>query len=91
MPSDSSMFHVMKLLNTAVDEIRCEEQRILEDLQLKKKELMQKLFSRELRFKNKNETTFPEWEEKNLGEIAKKISCLVCIKIWQKITIVIIV
>lgn len=49
----------------------------LEQLQQKKKLLeqykkgmMQKLFSQELRFKDDNGNDFPEWEEKQLGDIA---------------------
>ncbi len=36
-----------------------------------KKGIMQKLFSQELRFKDKNGKDFPDWEEKQLGEICK--------------------
>jgi type I restriction enzyme S subunit len=43
-----------------------------EQLELYKKGLMQKIFSRELRFKDENGKDFPEWEEKRLGEIALK-------------------
>jgi type I restriction enzyme S subunit len=58
---------------STVDNIIASEQRILDDLQLKKKGLMQKLFSRELRFKGKDGKEFPEWEEKRLGEVCKII------------------
>jgi type I restriction enzyme S subunit len=34
-----------------------------------KKGVMQKIFSREIRFKDENGNDFPEWEEKKLGEI----------------------
>ncbi|MCK9170507.1 MAG: restriction endonuclease subunit S [Treponema sp.] len=54
---------------STVDNIITSEQRILDDLQLKKKGLMQKLFSRELRFKDKDGREFPEWEAKRLGEV----------------------
>ena len=59
---------------STVDNIIASEQRILDDLQLKKKGLMQKLFSRELRFKDKNGKKFPEWEEKKLGYVADILS-----------------
>lgn len=35
-----------------------------------KKGLMQKIFSREIRFKQENGENYPEWEEKRLGELA---------------------
>jgi type I restriction enzyme S subunit len=34
-----------------------------------KKGVMQKIFSREIRFKDENGKDFPEWEEKKLGEV----------------------
>lgn len=37
-----------------------------------KKGLMQKIFSREIRFKDENGKDFPEWEEKQLHEILKE-------------------
>ena len=36
-----------------------------------KKGIMQKLFSREIQFKDENGEEFPEWEEKRLGEVAE--------------------
>lgn len=36
-----------------------------------KKGVMQKIFSREIRFKDDNGQDYPEWEEKSLNEIAK--------------------
>ncbi|MDO5981561.1 restriction endonuclease subunit S [Flavivirga spongiicola] len=39
-----------------------------------KKGVMQKIFNQELRFKDDNGNTFPEWEEKKLGEVAIKKS-----------------
>ena len=51
-----------------VDSIITAETKILNALQKKKKALMQKLFTRQLRFKSADGTDFPAWEEKKLGE-----------------------
>ena len=53
-----------------VDSIITAETKILNTLQKKKKALMQKLFTQQLRFKSEDGTNFPAWEEKKLGEIA---------------------
>ena len=39
-----------------------------------KKGVMQKIFSQELRFKDDNGNEFPDWEERVLGEVAKRIT-----------------
>lgn len=51
-----------------VDSIITAETKILNTLQKKKKALMQKLFTQQLRFKSDDGTDFPTWEEKKLGE-----------------------
>lgn len=53
-----------------VDSIITAETKILKTLQKKKKALMQKLFTQQLRFKSADGTDFPAWEEKKLGEIS---------------------
>lgn len=56
-----------------VDSIITEETKILNTLQKKKKALMQKLFTRQLRFKSVDGTDFPTWEEKKLGDVCSYI------------------
>ena len=51
-----------------VDSIITAETKILKTLQKKKKALMQKLFTQQLRFKSADGTDFPAWEERKLGE-----------------------
>lgn len=57
-----------------VDSIITAETKILNSLQKKKKALMQKLFTQQLRFKSDDGTDFPEWEEKKLEECVISIS-----------------
>ena len=56
-----------------VDSIITAETKILKTLHKKKKALMQKLFTRQLRFKSDDGTDFPEWEEKKLGDVCSYI------------------
>lgn len=51
-----------------VDSIITAETKILNTLQKKKKALMQKLFTQQLRFKSDDGTDFPTWEEKKSEE-----------------------
>ncbi len=52
-----------------VDSIITAETKILNTLQKKKKALMQKLFTQQLRFKSADGTDFPAWEEKKMSDI----------------------
>lgn len=54
-----------------VDSIITAETKILNTLQKKKKALMQKLFTQQLRFKSDNGKDFPAWEEKKVIDFAK--------------------
>lgn len=56
-----------------VDSIITAETKILNSLQKKKKALMQKLFTQQLRFKSADGTDFPAWEEKKLGDVCSYI------------------
>ncbi|HCX2121808.1 TPA: restriction endonuclease subunit S [Staphylococcus aureus] len=53
-------------------QIELEEQK-LELIQQQKKGYMQKIFSQELRFKDENGKDYPNWEEKQLGEVADRV------------------
>lgn len=45
------------------------QQQKVENLEKEKKWIMQKIFSQEIRFKDKNGNDYPEWEEKKLEEM----------------------
>ena len=57
-----------------VDSIITAETKILNTLQKKKKALMQKLFTQQLRFKSDDGKDFPAWEEKKLGDVCETYS-----------------
>lgn len=44
----------------------------LENLKIYKKGIMQKVFSQEIRFKDKNGNDYPEWEETKLGDLVEE-------------------
>ena len=52
-----------------VDSIITAETKILNTLQKRKKALMQKLFTQQLRFKSDDGTDFPAWEERKLEDV----------------------
>ena len=68
-PSKAEQQKIADFLSN-VDSIITAETKILNTLQKKKKALMQKLFTQQLRFKSDDGTDFPAWEEKKLGEIS---------------------
>lgn len=55
---------------TKVDKIIEKQDEKIRNLENYKKGMMQKLFSQEIRFKDENRGEYPEWEEKQLGEIS---------------------
>lgn len=71
-PSLPEQQKIADFLST-VDSIITSETKILNALQKKKKALMQKLFSQQLRFKADDGSEFPEWVEKKLGEVCEYI------------------
>lgn len=73
IPSLPEQQKIADFLST-VDSIIASETKILNALQKKKKALMQKLFSQQLRFKADDGSEFPEWVEKKLGDCVINIS-----------------
>lgn len=73
IPSYSEQQKIADFLSN-VDSIITAETKILNTLQKKKKALMQKLFTQQLRFKSDDGKDFPEWEEKKLGEVCNVLS-----------------
>lgn len=71
-PSSAEQQKIANFLSN-VDSIITAETKILNTLQKKKKALMQKLFTRQLRFKSADGTDFPAWEEKKLGDVCSYI------------------
>jgi type I restriction enzyme S subunit len=59
---------------SSIDDRLNELQRKRELLESYKRGLMQKLFSQEIRFKQDDGSDFPEWEEKELGKLADRMT-----------------
>lgn len=72
-PSSAEQQKIADFLSN-VDSIITAETKILNILQKKKKALMQKLFTQQLRFKSDDGTDFPAWEEKKLGDVCETYS-----------------
>lgn len=70
LPSKKEQIKIGDFFSKLDRQIELEEEK-LELLEQQKKGYMQKLFSQELRFKDKNENQYPEWVTKKLGDIGK--------------------
>lgn len=70
MPSDVEQKKIGKFFSTLDKAITLHQRKenLLREL---KKGMLQKIFSQEIRFKDDNGQDFPDWEEKQLGEIAE--------------------
>ena len=70
VPSLPEQRKVADLLST-VDRVIAEQQSEVDAWEQRKKGVMQKLFSQEVRFKADDGSDFPDWEKKKLGEICE--------------------
>lgn len=57
-----------------VDEVISEREEEVKDLEKQKKGLMQKIFSQQLRFTDSNNNPYPDWKEKNVGNLGTVIT-----------------
>ena len=70
VPSLSEQHKIADLLST-VDDVIAAQQAEADAWEQRKKGVMQKLFSQEVRFKADDGSDFPDWEKKKLGEICE--------------------
>ncbi len=72
LPELPEQTKIADFLSTVDDKIQNQQDKIthLENI---KKGFMQKIFSRKIRFKDDGGDEFPEWEEKKLDDIAKRV------------------
>lgn len=68
VPSLEEQRMIADLFASYDEKISLQQQKV-EALERRKKGLLQKVFSQEIRFKADDGSEFPEWEEKSLGEI----------------------
>lgn len=70
LPSIPEQQKIADFLST-IDRVIEKQQATVEAWEQRKKGVMQKLFSQEVRFKADDGSDFPDWEERKLGEIIK--------------------
>lgn len=73
VPSLSEQRKISDLLS-AVDDVITAQEAEVAAWEKRKKGVMQKLFSQEVRFKADDGSEFPEWEEKRLGEVTSRVT-----------------
>ena len=72
MPSLPEQQKIAEFLST-IDTVIAKQKETVSAWEERKKGVMQKLFSQEVRFKADDGSDFPEWEEKKLGDISERI------------------
>lgn len=73
VPSLPEQQKIAEFLST-IDTVIAKQKETVSAWEERKKGVMQKLFSQEVRFKADDGSDFPEWEEKKLGDICKAFS-----------------
>lgn len=69
LPEQQKIADFLTAYDTMID---TQSQRV-EAMKTRKKGLLQKIFSQEIRFKNDNGQNYPEWEKKTVGSLANNI------------------
>ena len=69
LPEQQKIADFLTAYDTMID---TQSQRV-EAMRTRKKGLLQKIFSQEIRFKNDNGQNYPEWEKKTVGSLANNI------------------
>lgn len=72
VPSIPEQQKIVEFLST-IDTVIEKQKETVATWEERKKGVMQKLFSQEVRFKADDGSEFPEWEEKKLGDISERI------------------
>ena len=72
LPSLPEQQKIAEFLST-IDTVIAKQKETVSAWEERKKGVMQKLFSQEVRFKADDGSNFPEWEEKKLSEMFKKV------------------
>ena len=70
LPTLTEQEKIAEFLSSVEKKIQLLEKK-KEQLKLYKKAVMQKIFSREIRFKDDNGNSYPDWEKKKLGDIGE--------------------
>ncbi|MDR4920285.1 restriction endonuclease subunit S [Bacillus thuringiensis] len=68
LPENEEQQKIAEFLSL-LDQKSKRQQEKVEQLKLFKKEMMRKIFSQEIRFKDENGEMFPEWKQKKMGEL----------------------